>query len=116
MKSMQTKRINTMLWSLAALIACGAVAAIAMAIALPLETGALTNSSTRQPVPSATGPASPQLVAFEPIFQRPLRQALSDAPSSMPAEAGTPSGFQLTLAGTIGMLLRFCDVQTGRSK
>src|SRR5437773_663418 len=98
---MHTKQINTMLWSLAALLACGAVAAIAT-IALPLETDVSTNPSTSQPARSATDQASPQLVAFGPIFQRQFRQALTDAPPSVSAEADTPTVFQLTLAGTIG--------------
>jgi hypothetical protein len=109
---MPSRRINTILWSVAALLSCAAAATIALAIGLPLEMDRSIRNPTTRPASGATDAASPELAAFEPIFQRRLRQSLSDVATSMPAEAGTPTGFQCTLAGTIGnslALLRRAD-------
>jgi hypothetical protein len=109
---MQSRRINSILWMLAAALATGAAVTLALGALLPLEIDPTSAETATRPNgrQSATAPA-PELAAFETILQKPLRQSLTDSPTSMPAEAATPSG-QITLAGTIGIslaLLRRAD-------
>jgi len=110
---MQSRRINSILWMLAAALATGAAVTLALGTLLPLEIDptsgeAAARANIRQ---SATAPAT-ELAAFETILVKPLRQSLTDSPTTMPTEVGTPSGGALTLAGTIGnslALLRRAD-------
>src|SRR5438552_17442444 len=99
---MTNRQLNTLLFSFAALLSCAAVAAVALAIAIPLQSDRSIRAATTQPAPSAADFSSPELAAFEPIFQKPLRQSLTDVPTSVPSESAAPGGFQLTLAGPIG--------------
>ena len=109
---MSERRINLLLWTVAGCCTAGAVAALALAFLIPLESVARDAApATRPASPALASRDLPSLPEFEPIFNAVLRPALSEAPpeAAVVAQASPTStaadAVGLTLVGTIGQSL-----------
>ncbi len=116
---MNAKQINLALWSGAAAIAVAAIGGLLCALVWPLEHQlSLDATGGSSKIKSTTGPAIPELAAFEKIWKTPLRQPLGEAipvapvvPVAVaPATAVNPvmamtANVPVSLVGTIGTSL-----------
>ena len=116
---MNAKQINFALWSSAIAIAVAAIGGLLCALIWPLDHQFnLETTDGKIKLKSTTGPAIPELVAFEKIWKTPLRQPLGEAipvgpvvPVAVaPAIAANPAiamnaNVPVSLVGTIGTSL-----------
>jgi hypothetical protein len=110
---MTVRRINSTLWTLTALCAAGSIVVVVAGLLIPTSIDdAPTHNRASQATTKPTEVAGlPPLAAFEPIFNKQLRQSLSDRPATTQPEqvevaAPAPvSSAPVTLVGTIGASL-----------
>jgi len=118
---MSARQLNTILWSLATLLACAALGVLAIGVLMPLQPSpaATATSVGKAAAAGANTTAIPSVESFEPVLNRSLRIALNDAgpaaaraaPAAAPATtAPAPS---LVLVGTIGKSLAMIKTPDG---
>jgi hypothetical protein len=117
---MNTRQLNIAIWATAAVLACGAVAVLAIGLFAPLQSPG-ADSASGAGAPAASQPASaamPSMGSLDAVLNRRLRVALTDAPAAAaaaiapatPAAAASPA---LVLVGTIGQSLAMIRTADG---
>ena len=120
---MNVRKLNLSLWTLAAVLAAGALLSAALALLLPVEVAYDEQAAAHQTRP-ATSQASPDaqlpLQSFAPVWALNLRRPLSDSPpatntNTQVENPGTTSGSgaPFILVGTIGDSLAMVSTASG---
>lgn len=119
---MNTRRINQILWTCAALLGAGAVIVFVLGFVLPLDSRASEPPGTSTAPAGASGAALPSVASLEPLWDLRLRGDLLPAPESpQPATARLASdvapasgNVPVSLVGTIGESLAILRHESGQ--
>jgi len=118
---MTVRQINSILWTMTALLGAGAVIVIIAGVLMPVtaDDAAMTRRAAEATTRQTIATALPPLSEFEPVFNAQLRQTLGDQPAATQvapvavAAAAPPEPTPMTLVGTIGSSLAMFQASGG---